>query len=1353
MPELTLHRTENTLKITFGEHHATALWSDVAPYTILGQRIYDDAVTYGRDLFDQTFRDEQMRALLANLRANERLVLVAEDPLVASIPWEYLRDQNGKLLATRLNFVRSLPQESRRESFSLAGPLDIVAIPVSPVDEPRVLNVEGEWNRLVQAVTTTTPPKSLTLKRVRPPTLTQMERTLNSQSTAIVHFMGHSTSQNGKGLLAFEDTRARSHLVDAADFTDALDDQVFLVVLNSCLSAIVATTEFGNIAQALINRGIPYALGMQFIVPDDAALELSKGLYDFLLQGRNVEEAVRRTRRALEQNTSLHHASWLAGIPVLYTSLRTPASPLELAVGQPTVQPDPEQLEHTCDLTALPPAEHFLGRGDEISRALDILLAPNAQGFVLLHGLGGIGKTATARAVAERVGWHYQDRVLAYSFETFASIDLSNQLTVNEQFADRFYNRLARFYKLDPAQYPFPIDLQHAILQRRAHVRSLLVLDNIETLIDAQRRDHPTAIALASFLRRLSEGDGAVLFTSRMVPPSDWGDCEIVSIPGLSDEAGAALFLALLPADRKHLAPFVARQALNRRVQGHPFSIRLLAGRFADEVVTDLITFLEHIEGELEVAEQATPTSIEDPERHKTLYACMDYSVRCLTAEQRSVLIAISIFQTSFLPEFAIYLLHEDEQIRVHLLHLVRLGLLVSTTKTFREGQLYLLELHPMLRWYIQQRFPTANETLRGRYGEVYEYLARQSHEHEGGYDQSSRMRYLVRQSLPDFEAALRYLPPRGRSALAFNLARPYQRLGQNRYALELYEQALEMYQELGDLSGVAMTQLTMARVLVQLGKPQEALVLFEQALLTNQELRDEHSVATTQQGIGDMLTQLGKSQEALALYEQSLRTDMELGEVRNVATTQQGMAHVLQQLGRPQEALTLYEQALLTYQELGDIRSVATTQQKMALVLIQLEKPQEAMLLFEQVLRTTQDLGDMQGMAASQQGLAHMLGQLGKLEEAQALFEQALHTYQELGDIHGIATSKANLSQLLIQQGERRGLTMAWEAYTSLCKEGFSQDAQVLQESLISIREQVLGPERFDTFWQEVMNEPQPDWLHKVQGSSYPEEVRRAAEQLNMIVANTITVMTQMPEKRMEWRLEIRGALRKAKGINHSQEAEFFTAILGILDNQSISLPVGHPYAILIDSIQVSIIAGGQDGKNGARPFDAELIPRSIAAPLGGPQKKMEHAQYLSTLASQTNDEDLKTLIAIIQLALFSKDLSQHGRDLKGIYQQAWEAIVVGVESGGVDPRVFDTIINNTLAVLGPASHQRSEWRNNLVELRNQSTAMGDRNMVALLDAVIGLLDAGGNPTGLGVDLKGIYVNTWQKIVGKSGN
>jgi CHAT domain len=184
----------------------------------------------------------QARTLLSSLPSHERLLLVADDPLLASIPWEYLRDQNDKLLAARLNFVRGIPQEHRRESFSLAGPLEIVAIPVSPIDEPRVLNVEGKWQRLVQAVTAITPQKSLTLRRVRPPTRTQMERSLERQGTALVHFMGHSASRAGKAFLEFEDMRARAHLVDAADLTDSLQDRAFLLVLYRWYSHLQSVT-------------------------------------------------------------------------------------------------------------------------------------------------------------------------------------------------------------------------------------------------------------------------------------------------------------------------------------------------------------------------------------------------------------------------------------------------------------------------------------------------------------------------------------------------------------------------------------------------------------------------------------------------------------------------------------------------------------------------------------------------------------------------------------------------------------------------------------------------------------------------------------------------------------------------------------------------------------------------------------------------------------------------------------------------------------------------------------------------------------------------------------------------------
>ena len=82
------------------------------------------------------------------------------------------------------------------------------------------------------------------------------------------------------------------------------------------------------------------------------------------------------------------------------------------------------------------------------------------------------------------------------------------------------------------------------------------------------------------------------------------------------------------------------------------------------------------------------------------------------------------------------------------------------------------------------------------------------------------------------------------------------------------------------------------------------------------------------------------------------------------------------------------------------------------------------------------------------------------------------------------------------------------------------------------------------------------------------------------------------------------------------------------------------------------------------------------------------------------------------------------------------------------MDPATFETIAGNTLAVLGPAASRRSEWRNDMAQLRNQATVQGHRHLAALLEAVIGLLDANGDPRGLGAGLNGVYAQTWQAIV-----
>jgi hypothetical protein len=127
----------------------------------------------------------------------------------------------------------------------------------------------------------------------------------------------------------------------------------------------------------------------------------------------------------------------------------------------------------------------------------------------------------------------------------------------------------------------------------------------------------------------------------------------------------------------------------------------------------------------------------------------------------------------------------------------------------------------------------------------------------------------------------------------------------------------------------------------------------------------------------------------------------------------------------------------------------------------------------------------------------------------------------------------------------------------------------------------------------------------------------------------------------------------------------------------------------------------------------------------------------------------DWAAFVAAIETVLFGTDVAAAGGGLDGPYRAAWNQLVALTAKDGPLMKTLGLLANNTRAVLGPAAAQRMAWRDGMVQLRNAATADGDRPMVRLLDALIGLLDAGGDPTGLGEGLGGAFLAAWQVALG----
>ncbi len=911
--------------------------------------------------------------------------------------------------------------------------------------------------------------------------------------------------------------------------------------------------------------------------------------------------------------------------------------------------PNIEEHQPQFEVSALPRAEgEFQGRIDELKQLGDLLTGDLRPRLVTIHGSGGQGKTALAREAAERFAYAWPGGVWATTLENLPGREV-------------FVSDLARFLGIATQEIQDPAEIERQVLKQLNQRRTLIVLDNADTLVEAINANNKAAINLAQFLRgSLPSPLVSLLVTSREF--LGW-DSEVGlkrDLEGLAPEEGARLFQQASP-QRVSDTQLVLAEELSRKVDGHPLSLRLLGGAFNESAVS-LSAFVKDFEVHLLQAENKY---VGAEHRHRTLNACIDISVRYLDDELVDLFSRLWLFHAPFLPETAVEIFdpgHDDTKDEVspvynQLYTLWRRGLLVRETHSLREGTVHFYRVLPTIRPYIEKYLARVEERekLLAGFGEAYAELVRYLY-HE--LDRGGVAAFIAFQSREDLERGVSYVTGVVRGFYLLRWGWILQRLFDTRRGLKLIEQALEI------------------------GQGQDRLLEWQ-----------------TLNNIAGVYRATGQPQRALELYEQVLPLVREVGDRAGEATTLNNIAGVYQATGQPQRALELYEQTLPLVREVGDRAQEAATLNNMAYLFMDMQHYQKALAAFEQFVQL-------------ERAVNHYAGEIAGLVGAALLF------YQFLGQPQ----------QAVLQMEQAIAVLLA----TGLPQDAAGQTVEDLQGILHVMRTgSTLGEQRGNL-------------------STMPDA------QIQQIVSNTVAAMTTVPDRRAEWHEVIAKALQDAQqpGADWQIEGEFFAAVLSILDGEVPALPGDHPYAPALATIQEGIADGGLEDdetpQDDTLPFDAELISGSIAALLGGPQEKMAYVQYLTAMSAQTRDEGLKALIQVIQLGLFGSDLSQLGQNLSGVYREAWEAIVVGVETDGVDSRLFTVILQNTLAVLGPRADQLGEWREALTRMRSRAVEGNAQELVVLLDEVIALLDAGGNPDGLGTNLTGIYAQTWRTIVEK---
>ena len=365
---------------------------------------------FGGALFDtvldgevaQVLRESQSIARQGGAGLRWRLRL-SEVPQLAALPWEFLYDRRADrfpALSVASPLVRYLELPTAAPPLSVTPPIRVLVVAASPRDYSSI-GIEAEWRGMRDSLDPLVRRGRLEIDRLEPPILAALEEWLDRGVYHVLHFIGHGafSAQRDDGLLVLADENGKGRPVDSRRLGTLLQDHpsLRLAVLNACEGARGSLRDpFSGVAQTLARQQIQAVVGMQFEVPDGAAITFSTRFYQKLAQGWPIEAAVAAGRKALYLDDC--ELEW--GAPVIY--LRSPDGRLfdlppdpngdRETPERPAPAPPPRRPQTPPELTRAeePPIDHLIAR----------LVARGQRGVLGAYALAGALQLAGALGFA-----------------------------------------------------------------------------------------------------------------------------------------------------------------------------------------------------------------------------------------------------------------------------------------------------------------------------------------------------------------------------------------------------------------------------------------------------------------------------------------------------------------------------------------------------------------------------------------------------------------------------------------------------------------------------------------------------------------------------------------------------------------------------------------------------------------------------------------------------------------------------------------------------------------------------------------------------------------------------------------
>jgi serine/threonine protein kinase/predicted ATPase len=255
---------------------------------------------------------------------------------------------------------------------------------------------------------------------------------------------------------------------------------------------------------------------------------------------------------------------------------------------------------------------------------------------------------------------------------------------------------------------------------------------------------------------------------------------------------------------------------------------------------------------------------------------------------------------------------------------------------------------------------------------------------------------------------------------LTAEMAKAYWRLGEAADARAMLEAAEGIAQKMHFRQLVADIRCQRGRFALVEGNIQLAQADLIGALELFQQLDDLNGMADAMTTLGQIHAMNGAYAQAEPLLTRTLEMYRALGQVRGVAHAYFSLAELAAGNGDLEQADKYLKESLALTQTLGTPSFEGAILIQMGMIAHYRNATDEAHQKFGEALKRFQEAHDLHGMANSLNNLGFLALSQNDLEGAEQKFQQSLPLSEHIGDQWGMANTLANIGHVKMQRGEK---------------------------------------------------------------------------------------------------------------------------------------------------------------------------------------------------------------------------------------------------------------------------------------------------------------------------------------------